>query len=309
MKKRHLAAVAVATAMGAAAPASASTCSCAGVPLLGTMELASPTSGQWFLGTTYEYHDASDLVAGSDEIPDQTGRDRTTQALVLEASRGFADNWSFSAMVSLVEHERFVGGVRDTADGLGDGIVMLKYSPSAITVYSKTALTFGAGARIPLGEDAADRNGLTLAEDLQPSTGAYGGILWAYAARALNESAGARVYGSVSYTYNGDNDRDYQFGHETTATLGASYQTSTPWGFNLELLYRNADRDQRANVEIPNTGGNWLDIVPSVQYHLNESVALKAAAKIPVSRNLNDQLQFTTKYAFRLSLSYVFGNE
>jgi len=36
-------------------------------------------------------------------------------------------------------------------------------------------------------------------------------------------------------------------------------------------------------------------------------LAVKAAAKIPVARDLNDQLQFTTKYAFRLSLSYVFG--
>lgn len=89
--------------------------------------------------------------------------------------------------------------------------------------------------------------------------------------------------------------------------FGGTYQTQTPWGFNLELFYRKADRDQRDSVEIPNTGGEWLDIIPAVQYHVTESLALKAAATIPVSRDLNDELQFTTKYAFRLSLSYVFG--
>ena len=287
--------------------AQSSTCSCAGVPLLGTMELASPSDGQWFLASTYEYHDVSDLVSGSSDIADLTGRDRTSQAFIIEASRGFGQRWSFSALVSGVEHERTVGGETDKASGLGDGIVMLKYSPANISLYSRNALSFGIGARVPLGEDSADRGGVTLAEDMQPSTGAYGGILWLYAAHSLNESAGARIYGSMTYTQNGENDRSYQFGNQTTATVGASYQTQSPWGFGLDLLYRRAERDERNSVQIPNTGGNWLDVVPSVQYHLTETLALKAAAKLPVSRSLNDQLQFTTKYSFRVSLSYVFG--
>jgi hypothetical protein len=39
-----------------------------------------------------------------------------------------------------------------------------------------------------------------LAEDLQSSTGAYGGIAWFYAARALNDSKGARIYTSTTRT-------------------------------------------------------------------------------------------------------------
>ena len=93
----------------------------------------------------------------------------------------------------------------------------------------------------------------------------------------------------------------------TTVTIGGAYQTQSAWGFNLELLYRNAERDQRNSVVIPNTGGEWLDVIPAIQYHISETLALKAAAKIPVSRDLHDELQFTTKYAFRVSLSYVFG--
>jgi len=289
-------------------PSGATTCSCAGVPILGAMQSASPGDNQWFLASTYEFHDLSDLVSGSSSVPDQTGRDRTSQALILEASKGLSEKWSFSALLSAVEHERDIGGVNDSVAGLGDAIVMFKYAPKTISLYSKNTLSFGIGARLPVGEDDAKSLGVTLAEDLQPSTGAYGGIAWAYTARALNESTSARIYGLLTYTYNGDNDRDYQFGHATTVSLGSSYQTSTPWGFNLELLYRHSERDQRASVDIPNTGGQWLDIIPAVQYHINESLALRASAKIPLTRNLNDQLQFTTKYAFRISLSYVFGN-
>jgi len=289
-----------------AAPVSAQTCSCAAVPILGSMQMASPNDGQWFLSSTYEFHDVSELVAGSSSIPDQTGRDRTSEALILEASRGINEKWSVSVLLSAVNHEREVNNNRATASGLGDAIAMVKYSPKSISLYSNTALTFGIGARIPVGEDSATRLGIPLAEDMQPSTGAYGGMIWAYWAKALNDSKGAKIYASTSHAQNGENDRKYEFGNETTVTLGGSYQTQTPWGFNLELSYRDADRDQRDSVEIPNTGGKWLDVIPAIQYHITENFALKAAAKIPVSRNLNDELQFTTKYAFRLSLSYVF---
>jgi len=271
------------------------------------MQMASPNDGQWFLGSTYEFHDVSELVAGSSSIPDQTGRDRTSQALILEASRGINEKWSVSALLSAVEHDREVNNSRANASGIGDAIAMMKYSPKNISLYSDTALTFGIGVRIPVGEDSATRLGIPLAEDMQPSTGAYGGMIWAYWAKALNDSKGAKIYASASHAQNGENDRKYQFGNEMTVTLGGSYQTQTPWGFNLELSYRDADRDQRDSVEIPNTGGKWLDVIPAIQYHVTENLALKAAAKIPVSRNLNDELQFTTKYAFRLSLSYVFG--
>jgi len=287
----------------------AQTCSCAAVPILGSMQLASPLNEQWFLGATYEFHDVSELVAGSSSIPDQTGRDRTSQAFIVELSRGLSEKWSFSALLSAVRHDREVSNISASASGLGDAIAMIKYSPRSISLYSDTALSFGLGSRIPVGVDDATILGVPLAEDMQPSTGAFGGILWVYWAKALNDSKGARIYASANHTQNGENDRDYSFGQETNVVFGGAYQTQTPWGFNLELLYRNAARDQRDSVDIPNTGGEWLDVIPAVQYHISERLAIRAAAKIPLKRDLNDVLQFTTKYAFRLSLSYVFGGD
>ena len=305
----RLAAVAAFGLLFSATDSAAQTCSCAGVPLLGSMELATPGEGKWFLASTYEYHDASELVSGSSSVTDTTGRDRTTEVLMFETSRRLVGKLSFSALISTVKHDRTVGGVHDSASGLGDAIVLLKYSPMTISPFSRNAISAGVGARLALGEDdATSSSGIVLAEDLQPSTGAFGSIVWLYAARALNEPATARLYASATYTNNDDNDRNYQFGHETTASFGASYQTQSPWGFNAELLYRQTERDKRASSTIPNTGGEWLDFVPAVQYHVSESLALRASAKIPVHRNLNDQLQFTTKYSFRLTLSYVFGN-
>ncbi len=306
---KHLRTIAAGSiAMLAASAANATTCSCASVPLLGSMELATPGDGKWFLAGTYEFHDVSDLVSGSSSVPDATGRDRTSEALIIEASKGITERLSFSTLLSAIQHDRTVGGAHDEVSGLGDAILMLKYSPAVVSLYSRNAVSFGVGARLPIGEDNASSDGITLAEDLQPSTGAFGTIFWAYAARSLNESASARIYANFSYTNNDDNDRDYQFGHETTVSIGASYQTQTPWGFNAELLYRSTERDKRAGITIPNTGGEWLDFVPALQYHVTEEMALRVSAKIPVSRDLNDQLQFTTKYAVRLTFSYIFGD-
>ena len=293
--------------LGLSGNSAAQTCSCASVPLLGTMELGTPDGGQWLLATTYEFHDVSDLVSGSTSVPDQTGRERTSEALVFEASRGLSEKWSFSALLSAAKHVRDVGGSRDEASGIGDAVFMLKYSPATISIYSKNAFSVGLGARLPVGVDDATIDGVVVAEDMQPSRGSYGGILWAFAARALNDSRGARLYGTFSHTYNGENERDYQFGHSTTASIGTSYQTQSPWGFNLEMMYRHAKRDQRNSTEIPNTGGEWLDIIPAVQYHVTPAFALRLAGKFPLKRDLNDALQFTAKYAARLTATYVFG--
>ncbi len=272
------------------------------------MQLAAPKNNQWYIGLTYEFHDASDLVSGSSSVQDTTGRDRSAQAFVVEVSRGISRKWSLSALIAAVEHERNVGGVADRATGIGDAIVMVKYAHKSIAPYSRNALVFGLGSRLPIGVDNADRSGITLAEDMQPSTGAFGAIAWMYAGRALNQADTARIYANASYTRNGANDREYQFGHETTFALGGSYWTQTPFALTLEVLYRHTERDKRNSVDIPNTGGQWLDVVPAVQYHVTDTLAVAASAKIPLHRNLNDQLQFTTKYAFRLSVSYVFGN-
>ena len=289
--------------------ATAQTCSCAGVPILGAMQSASPSEDQWFIAGTWEYHDISELVSGSSTVPDQTNRNRTANALVIEASRGVTDKWSVSVFLSMVEHERDVSGVSDSARGIGDALLMAKYSPKEISLYEKSTISMGIGARGPIGDSDASSNGVALAEDLQPSTGAYGGILWFYTARALNDARSGQIYLSAAYTYNGENDRDYQFGHATTASIGGSYQTQSPWGVNVELIYRHAERDRRASVDIPNTGGKWLDVEPAVQYHLNESLAVTASVKIPITRDLNDELQFTSKYAVSLSVAYVFGKD
>ncbi len=307
MKANQLISICLGVMLLISSPLLAQTCSCAAVPILGSMESASPKNQQWYVSSTYQFHDTSELVAGSTAIPDATGRDRTSEAVIIEISRGFTEKWSASALFSAVDHHREVNNFAANASGIGDSLLMVKYAPKTISLYSDTTLSFGLGVRIPVGENNAKQGDIVLAEDMQPSTGAFGGVAWTYWSRALTDSKATRIYAGASYAKNGENDRKYSFGEEVTVSFGGSYQTQTPWGFNLELYFRDADRDQRNSVEIPNTGGQWLDAIPAVQYHLTENLALTASAQLPIARNLNDELQFTSKYAYRLSISYVLG--
>ena len=83
-------------------PAHAASCSCAAVPLLSSMEPGSPDAGSWLLSSSYEFHEISDLVSGTDDVHDQTDRERQTQSLVLQASRGIGERFSVSALLSAI---------------------------------------------------------------------------------------------------------------------------------------------------------------------------------------------------------------
>lgn len=108
----------------------AATCSCSSVPLLGSMSSASPTGNSWFLSSRLEVHDISDLYSGSDEVNDETGRDRDSQSLLLEVSYGINEKWSITGLLSAVEQNRQVGlNPETTGRGLGDGLFLVKYAP------------------------------------------------------------------------------------------------------------------------------------------------------------------------------------
>ena len=287
--------------------ARAVTCSCASVPLLNSMEASSPAADSWFLSYNYEYRDLSEAVQGSRKIDDGTDRERTTESHIIEISRGLSEQWSLSALLSYVRHKREIGGQDlQIGEGIGDGIIMAKYSPLQIRIYSRNAFSLGLGARVPLGDNEQKNGFILLAEDLQPSTGSWAAIAWAYYARTFSQAANLQLYSSLSHTRNFANDRGYQFGNEITFDIGASYQFNAPLGFIAGLRYRHSQRDLRDGVETPNTGGEWIDFLPAAQYHINQNLALKLAATIPVKRQLNDTIQFTTKQAVTLSMSYIF---
>jgi hypothetical protein len=288
----------------------AATCSCAGVPLLTFIDISAIEKGDLFISYAAENHQINDLVSGSDDVKDETGRNRDSFSQVLSASYAFTDRWSVSALVSYVEHNReisssFLG--KTTSSGIGDSVVLARYTPMFITPFSRHELSLGLGIRIPTGEDSfVSDNGFTLSEDMQPSTGAVGGIVWTSYSYALNQAATLKLTTSANYTHNEENDRKYAFGNEFNYAFGFSQSLGARFGYSAALRYRTTQADSRFGFTIPNTGGKWLDFAAAVQYSITDRLKLGLSGRIPVARELDGALQFTTSYSYALSLSYGF---
>jgi len=237
--------------------ATAATCSCAGVPLLSFIETSAVEKGDLFLNYTVEDHEISDLVSGTSDVPDETGRERNSFSQVISGSYAITDRWSVSALLSHVRHFRKINTsflAETTSSGLSDSVVLARYTPFAITPFSRHQLSIGAGARIPTGDNDAG-TGFILSEDMQPGTGAFGGIVWASYSHAFNQAATLQLHVSANYTYNGENDREYRFGHDLYLSTSLSQSVNTWFSWSAGLRYRNAQADQRSGFDIPNTGG------------------------------------------------------
>ena len=289
-------------------PAFAATCSCAGVPLLAAIDTSATEKGQLFISYSAEFHQINDLVSGSDDVNDETRRDRNSFSQVLSASYALTDHWAVSALVSYVKHNRTIGASflgTTTTSGISDSVILARYTPFFITPFSRHQLSLGLGLRIPTGEDDFGDT-FVLSEDMQPSTGAFGKILWTSYSYAFNQAATLQFFASANYTSNGENDRQYAFGNEFNFASGISQSLGTKFGYSAALRYRTTTADSRFRFEIPNTGGQWLDFVPAVRYSVTDHLSLGLSGRIPVARKLNGVLQFTTSYSVAFSVSYGF---
>ncbi len=294
--------------LGVTTPIYAATCSCAGVPLLTSIDTSAIEKGQFFISYTAEDHQINDLVSGTRNVNDETRRDRTSFSQVLSASYALTDHWAVSALLSYVKHSRTIGSSflgTTTTSGISDSVILVRYTPIFITPFSRHALSLGLGTRIPTGEDDFGDT-FVLSEDMQPSTGAFGEILWSSYSYAFNQAATVQLNTSANYTFNEKNDRQYAFGDEFSIASGISQNLGSKFAYSVGLRYRTTRSDRRFGFPIPNTGGQWLDVVPGVQYAITNHLNLGLSGRIPVARKLNGVLQFTTSYSYAFSVSYGF---
>lgn len=287
----------------------AATCSCAGVPLLSAIDTTSTQPGELYLAYSTEQHEISDLVQGSKDIRDETNRERSSLSHALSFSYGLTENWALSGLVSYVDHTRNIGSSfigEQSAQGQGDSVLLLRYAPLYITPFNRHELGLGVGVRIPSGEDNAKHNGFTLSEDMHPSSGSRAKIGWASYTYALNQAATMQINASANYTRNDDeNRRGYSFGDETNVFLGFSQNVNTKFSYSAGMRYRTTTADARNSFDIPNTGGEWVDFVPAIQYQVSDDLSIGVSGRVPVSRQLDGVLQFTTSYSYAVSFSYA----
>lgn len=286
---------------------SAQTCSCAGAPIANPLEYQDTASDKkWHFELSFKYHAINDLVQGSEKVTNDTDRRRSAQALFLET------RYKLSHHITLISHFNFTGHSRNvgissagttTTNGIGDSMLSVQYTPLRFSPDRRFELSIGGGLKMPTGKSEAQTLGLA-PEDMQPGTGSWDAVAWLYVAAKLPAVQGLQLFGGAAVRFNGENDRDYRFGSDIIATAGAKKLTRGLLDYSLYLKYRRVESDQRFGGDIPNTGGQWLYLVPAVTIKAAKNFGFKTQVELPLYRKLNGALQFTTTLAVSASVWY-----
>jgi len=289
-------------------------CCSAGSPLLESLEVSNVYSGELQLGLIYELNVLKDIYSGLTRLEDNF-RKRTVNSFILEANYGISERFSVSTLFTFINQSRDISTYDNLSSklntsGLSDGVVLLKYNIVPLDFVSQFELSIGGGLKLPIGNSTLLSKGILIPADMQPGSGSWDGILWGYASKGFVPVIPLNIFLNVSYRKNGTNNRfgesfqqGYSFGNELFINLGAGYRTDTFFDFTLMLRYRNTTKDNFDGAKVPNTGGNWLYIVPGINGKLSDHFTARLSGQLLVYRNLSGT-QLTTTYTASLGIIY-----
>lgn len=292
----------------------AQTCCSGGIPLSNNIGLAILEKGTTQIGVNYDYNNLNTLNNGTEKLNDDS-RLRITHSILINASYSITDRFSVEGLFTWVNQRRkitqFGNENLDETSGIGDGLVLLKYSfPNSIGKNSD--LNFGIGTKIPFGSSTQKNDqGITLNADLQPGSNAWDIIYWSSTSKSFNFRPSFNISARFTYRSTGTNnsyfgDSTYKFGNEFQAFIGFSDQFllfKTITAPSLSFKYRNANRDKIGGFDLENTGGNWVSIIPNFSINIKPNLVFSTRAELPIYSNV-DGTQLTPTY--RLTTGILF---
>ena len=293
------------------------TCCSGGVPLSGNIGFEGASKGTLQMEVSYDLNYLATLKTGSEIYEDGT-RQRTTQSLLIKSGYSITNWLAFDALFSYVFQERKITFEEEVnqvrTSGIGDAVLMTKF---ILLSMAKTGseLQLGIGPKLPLGlSDLTNKQGITLNADLQPGSGSWDAITWAYYARQFvhrpTRVASVRIVGrfnGVNRDYLGS--QTYKFGNSVQFYVGLGDQLI--WGKqifspSLSLRYRYAGLDQISGHQLDNTGGQWVNILPALSWHLSPRSILHIIPEIPLYSNVGGT-QLTPTFRLQIGFYHSFG--
>lgn len=292
----------------------AQTCSCAGAPLISSQSISTASKGNLFVGLTYEFKEISNLYSGNQQLENNTV-ERNTQSSLLEINYGITNRLTLSGTLTHVRKQRLsvTNNEELITRGIGDGVILLKYVLHQNTMSEQYQLAVGGGTKIPLGKTSFKENNIPLNLDMQPGSGAWDGIVWSYFSKTFAPTSTINffIYNTFRTTGNAERfgqDDKYKFGNEWVVNTGITNQLFSDLSYIAMVSYRSTSSDLRNGNALPNTGGKWISLEPTLQYQFTNRLSAKISGKIPVYQYLNG-LQPTISYTTSVSIFYNFGEK
>jgi len=291
------------------------TCCSGGIPLSNNIGLEFSEEHTLILGISYDFNNLNTLKNGTETLDDDS-RLRTTHSVLVNAGYGLSKRLSIESLFTWVNQRRIISqfGSENLAQtqGIGDAIVLLSYSILKNTP-SNWNVNLGLGVKIPLGSSTeTNEQGITLNADLQPGSNAWDMIYLLGASKTFDFRPTMTFSSRVVYRQTGENktylnDSTYEFGNGIQAYLSVSDQFLIKRSLvnpGISFKYRNAKKDKIQGFDIPNTGGDWIFVIPNFSIELFQNMTFNAAAELPLYSR-PDGIQLTPTY--RITTGFLFN--
>ena len=295
---------------------SSQTCCSGGIPLSNSIGLPVSGKGTFLLGLNYDYNYLNTLKSGKDVL-DDSARERTTNSLLFNLGYTISSDFSVEALFTYVKQERVItqfGNVNtDGSSGIGDGVILFKYNFNQL-FKKNNLLRIGLGSKIPIGAtDKTSDQGILLNPDLQPGSGAWDLIGWSFYSQTFSFRPSGTFSATAVYRYTGTNNNflngnsTYRFGSEFQMFINYTDQFLVGKALmnpGLSVQYRNADQDEIGGSLLDNTGGEWVNLIPSINIEIIEDLNFLLKFQIPIYSYV-DGTQLTPTYRITTGLFYT----
>lgn len=180
----------------------------------------------------------------------------------MEINYGLTSNFSFTALFSYIQQSRTISTFSNltkklTASGIGDIVLLSKYSLMGFNIFDRQELSVGIGLKVPIGNSSIKNNGILIPVDMQPGTGSWDTFFGGYYSKGGLLLSDLTILSSLSYRLNGSNNRfknsttGYSFGNEFIGLFGFNYPINSILDFTLMARFRNTREDTFGNDLIP----------------------------------------------------------
>lgn len=294
----------------------AQTCCSGGIPLSNNIGLPTLSKGSFQIGVNYDYNNLNTLNFGKETLNDNS-RLRTTQSILLNLNYSILNNFSIEGLLTYVNQQRkitqFGNENLDETSGIGDAVLLAKYKFETKKVQN-LEFNIGIGAKIPLGStNETSSEGIVLNADLQPGSNTWDIIYLVSLKKSFDLRPSFNVSGRIFYRVTGINNSyygntTYEFGNEFLSFLSISdlfVAFKTLVSPSLSLKYRKAVKDELDGIQLDNTGGRFVSLIPNLAINITPNITFSTKAELPIMSNvkgtqLTPTYRITTGLVFRI---------
>jgi len=291
----------------------AQACCTGSAPISTNLGIQNYASKQLAVDLSYDYNSLRDLYAASQNLHDSR-RTRNIKSLFLRTSYAINDKWSFSVILPYLWQEQIVrsdfGRSSQSTEGFGDLVILAQRS---LINNHKHQLLIAAGPKFPTGSISKkdDEFGILLAPDLQPGTGSFDGIgALSYSHYGILSHASS-AFALITFRYSFEQNRNtaqekYRFGNEFALNIGLAHSIPLrKWSLNPSLHYRfrKSGKDVNNGFDFPNTGGEWMYLVPGIRLNSAKGLIIHSSIEVPIHTDVIGT-QLVTSLKWQVGVTY-----